>query len=71
MQYIYTRVHSRPVDKRDTIKIKFLISQPKHVVGAEKNRLIESVLFTEHQNFMFRPMSKKIIEVYAMLQHVL
>ena len=33
---------SRPRDKGASRKIIFLISQPKHVVGTQKNRLTET-----------------------------
>ena len=39
---------SRPLDKSVLLKINFLIFQPKHVVGSQKNRLIETVLLSTH-----------------------
>ena len=45
-------------------KIIFLISQPEHnyVVGAQKNRLIETVLLST-QNIMLKLMDKKTIKI--------
>ena len=39
-------------------KLNFLISQPKHVVGTQKNRLNESSF--EHPKHMLKLMGKKI-----------
>ena len=36
----------RPPDKSAYWKIIFLISEPKHVVGTQKNRLNETVLLS-------------------------
>ena len=38
----------RPPDKNTYLKINFLIFQPKHVVGTQKNRLNEMVLLSSH-----------------------
>ena len=48
-----------PPDRSAYLKIIFLVSQPKHMfVGAQKNRLNETVLLST-QN-MFKMLGKKI-----------
>ena len=44
--YVSTFICFTPPDESAYLKIIFLISQPKHVVGTQKNRLNETVLLS-------------------------
>ena len=51
----------RTQDKRAQLKGIILISQPKHVVGTQKNHLEETVF--EHPKRMFYLIYKKILTI--------
>ena len=46
LDFNYTIVYCRPPDKSAYCKTIFFISHPKHVVGIQKNCLIETVLLS-------------------------
>ena len=56
-------LHTMPApDKRAHLKVVFLISQQKHVVGTQKNCLNETILLST-QTHVYKLIDKKIITI--------
>ena len=64
------RALRRPLVKECVPKNYFPISQPKHVVGIQKNRLIETVLLST-QNIRLNRLVRKYLQIFKMIGTVL
>ena len=59
----YPVIANRPPDEIACLIIIYFISQPKHVVGTQKNRLEAQDGSFEHPKQMFKLMDKEIIAI--------